>query len=158
MSRFLQLRELQSSQNDAIREYWRDVQGTAGVIRQGFSDYMELPSEIYTDSSSREERQYVKLAKFEGGEFKDARLHELSGEDSWLDFSLGLTIDKELNTYPKKTLFTKLRLKKEDGGYHVTSPDHPFSIKASGTDGQADFSELYENIFQILRKHLSYKP
>jgi hypothetical protein len=157
MSRFLQLRELKNKQEELISEYWRDLQGTAGVIRKGFSDFLELPNETFLDDD-RNETPYVRIAKVVNGDYKYVMLHELPGQDAFLEFSIGLTLDRDVNTYPKKTVFTFLRMKKEEGGYLVTSPDNNLTVKASGSGLDADFSGLYESLFEILRKHFSYRP
>lgn len=156
MSNFVQLRELKIQQDQAIREYWRDVQGTAGVIRQGFADYLQLPDETYVVDGG--EVPYVKIAKRENGKHKEVMLHELDGENSWLDFSIGLTVDRARNTYPKNTIYTNLKLKKIDDGYQVTFSDHGVTLDVNGVDGQVDFSAVYDQIFKGLQAYLSYRP
>lgn len=157
MSRFQQLRELKQKQDDAIREYWNDLQGTVGVIRKGFSDYLELPNDFYLNED-REETPYVRFAKKVGGDYKYVMLHELPGQDSFLEFALGLTLDRDVNVYPKQTVFTSLKIKREAGGYLVESPENSISLRISGGVVNPDFSDLYEALFDILRKHFSYKP
>ena len=58
MSRFLQLREERVKQRQAMSDYYNDLQGVAGAIRQGFEDYLELPESTYLDDK-REDAQYV---------------------------------------------------------------------------------------------------
>lgn len=157
MSRFAQLRQLKQKQDEAIREYWHDLQGTAGVIRKGFSDYLELPHEFYRDEDG-DEVPYVRLAKKVNGEYKYVMLHELPGQDSFLEFYIGLTIDRDVNTYPKQNVFTFLRMKKEEGGYLVVSQENNISLMISISDGTADFSVLYEAMFELLKNHFSFKP
>ncbi|PIF47790.1 hypothetical protein CLU80_0010 [Pseudomonas sp. 29] len=156
MSRFLQLRDLKKAQDDSIREYWHDLQGMAGVIWRGFSDYLQLPHEVYLDEN-REETPYVRIAKKVGGEYKYVMLHELPGQDLFLEFSIGLTLDRDVNTYPKQTIFTSLRMKKEGGGYLVVSPENNLTIKISDAGGGFDFSELYAALFELLQAHFSIK-
>lgn len=157
MSRFLQLREERVKQRQAMSDYYHDLQGVAGAIRQGFEDYLELPESTYLDDK-REEAQYVQLGRVEGGKFKRCMLHELPGADSLLSFSLALTLDQERNAFPKQTLYTSLKLKKESGGYLVTSDEHAISVRASAESASPDFSALYEDVYQIIRKHFSYRP
>ncbi|MFI8394184.1 MULTISPECIES: hypothetical protein [Pseudomonas] len=157
MSRFLQLRELKTKQDDAISEYWRDLQGTVGVIREGFSNFLELPETTYLDNE-RNETPYVRIAKVVNGDYKYVMLHELPGKDGFLEFAIGLTLDRGVSTYPKQTIFTSLKLKKEEGGYLVTSSENNLTHRSSGSGLDADFSGLYESLFDILRKHLSYRP
>ncbi|WP_445572101.1 hypothetical protein [Pseudomonas sp. E102] len=157
MSRFVQLREERNNQRRALADYYNDLQGVAGVIRQGFEDYLDLPEETYLDNN-RDEQRYVQIGRVESGAFKRCTLHDLPGEDSWLSFAVALTIDSASNSFPKQIIHTSLKLKKESGGYLVTSDELGNSVRASSSHGSPDFSGLYEDIYQAIKKYFSYRP
>jgi hypothetical protein len=49
-------------------------------------------------------------------------------------------------------------MKKEEGGYLVVSQENNISLTISISDGTADFSVLYEAMFELLKNHFSFKP
>lgn len=154
MSRFQQLRESRTEQRRALFDYYNDLRGTVGVITQGFEDYLELPVAAYIDDDSKEQR-YVQLGKIENNSFKEARVHELKGEDTWLDFAILLTIDEQINAYPKQSLYTAIKVRKSADGYHVQIGDYEAVVPDSS---ELDFSAVYEEIFQRTMNFFSFRP
>jgi hypothetical protein len=157
MSRFEQLRGLYKEQDDAVSEYWGELRRTVSLIKQGFGNYLELPEREY-EGDDGGMVSYVKIARFENGEFIESGLHELRGENSALKFALGLAVDLSHRTYPKSTLYTNLNIKKEPGGYQIASDDSDISISIAGEIGAADFTPLYEAVFQLLKGHFQRRP
>jgi hypothetical protein len=157
MSRFEQLRGWQSEQEKAVSQYWDDLRDAVSRIWVGFAEYLELPQSEY-EALNGERHHYVKLARVENGKYIESNTHELVGKNSALEFCLGLTVDASVGTFPKTTVYTQLKIKKEPGGYLVTSDQHSFSVKASGTSNTADFDPVYEEVFQLLRKHFTLRP
>lgn len=157
MSRFEQLRGWHKEQNAEIHEYWRSLQQTAEQFRLGFSSFLDAPTEGWRDSQGGV-RSYVTFAKIVKGEHQDVTYHDLEGADSWLDFQFGVTVDFSSGSYPKKRIFAHVFMKKEHGGYHIRCEAPSFDIKVSNSSAVPDFDEVYEKLFESIRKNLSYRP
>lgn len=157
MSRFEQLRGWHTEQRRAVLDYWNSLQRMAEVFRQGYARYLEAPEDGWRDSDGNE-RPYVVIANKAGNEYKDVSYHDLNGADSWLDFHIGVVMDQAANQYPKKRLYTHLQIKKEEGGYRVKSDGPTFELKVSDGANGPDFDEVYDRLFEAVRKNLSYRP
>ena len=165
MTIFDDLRGAYTSSQDAYRDYARASLAAAHDIAHRFREYLGAP-ETYTDPDDETRRPYVRLLAFQIQEDGSpaAVQPESQGDllvhdpDGFWRFAISLTIDRDVETFPKQQLAFFLRLKLHGGVRHIQLLDDGFQdfrvVEAGGTDEHAFFRQMVE----MVKRLLSAKP
>ncbi|MPQ83797.1 hypothetical protein F0170_07255 [Pseudomonas sp. MAFF 730085] len=154
MSKYDELCSALSEQTHAERNYWQALQVRAGQIASGLWTYLEFPSKTYKDFDGKQSYSYVALTK--PGEDKDCHYPQLPGSKGAIHFDLLITLEEEPGCFPKSKV--RFSLNVGSTGETLRVWDNSGNIDVDVPIGSDGNEEVYAQIFDALKKHLSYRP
>ena len=164
MSIFEQLQIAYRASQEAYREYARASLLAAHELAHQFREYIGAP-ETYTDPEDETRRPYVRLLSFQMPEGMpvaaqpDSQADLLTREDDgFWRFAMSLTLDRDIESFPKQQLAFFLRLKIHAGTWHVQLLDNGYQEFIIAAAPQSDKHALFDHMVEMVNRLLSAKP
>lgn len=164
MSIFEKLQTAYIASQETYREYARNSLLAAQQLAHEFREYIGAP-ETYTDPEDETRRPYVRLLSFQMPDGvpvavpPDAQADLLTREpDGFWRFAMALTLDRDVESFPKQQLAFFMRLKVHAGIWHVQMLDSGFQDFRIAPPSEADKRALFDHMIEMVNRVLSAKP
>lgn len=164
MSIFDDLRIAYRASQETYREYARNSLAAAQELAHSFREHIGAP-ETFADPDGETRRPYVHLLSFQIPEGVPTAVQPESQNDiltrepdGFWRFAMSLTLDRDLETFPKQQLVFFLRLKARGGVWQVQLLDDGFQEFRISPPRESDRKPLFDHMIGMVRRLLATKP
>lgn len=118
----------------------------AGKMVYGFGEYLGLANMSWTNPSSGQVLDYVRLGKGDENTFEEMDRYKLSSLNGVVSFSISITLEIGPNNYPKTHIIFPLSIREIESGFEFSGKDFPNSMLVEKDPGNGQFDPVYSAI------------